>query len=55
MAIFEGRPKVARWWRALAARASVRGSAVSDLRERFDKMIGRDRGGYRSVVGARVA
>ncbi len=55
MGIFEGRPKVARWWRALAARDSVRGSAVPDLRERFDKMIGRDRGGYRSVVGARIA
>ncbi len=55
MAIFEGRPKVARWWSALAARESVRGSAVHDLRERFDKMIGRDRGGYRSVVGARIA
>ena len=55
MAIFEGRPKVARWWIALAARDSVRGSAVPDLRERFDKMIGRDRGGYRSVVGARIA
>ena len=55
MAIFEARPKVARWWNALAARDSVRGSAVPDLRERFDKMIGRDRGGYRSVVGARIA
>ncbi len=55
MAIFEGRPKVARWWSALAARESVRGSAVHDLRERFHKMIGRDRGGYRSVVGARIA
>jgi len=53
MAIFEGRPKVARWWSALAERESVRGSAVHDLRERFYKMIGRDRGGYRSVVGAR--
>ena len=55
MAIFEGRPKVARWWSALAERESVRGSAVHDLRERFDKSIGRDRGGYRSVVGARIA
>ena len=55
MAIFEGRPKVARWWSALAARESVRGSAVHDLRERFHNMIGRDRGGYRSVVGARIA
>jgi glutathione S-transferase len=55
MAIFEGRPKIARWWNALAERESVRGSAVHDLRELFHKMIGRDRGGYRSVVGARVA
>ncbi len=55
MEIFEGRPKVARWWSALAERESVRGSAVHDLRERFYKMIGRDRGGYRSVVGARIA
>jgi glutathione S-transferase len=55
MAIFEGRPKVARWWSALSDRKSVRGSAVHDLRERFHKMIGRDRGGYRSVVGAQIA
>ncbi len=55
MAIFEGRSKVARWWSALAERESVRGSAVHDLRERFHKMIGRDRDGYRSVVGARIA
>lgn len=55
MEIFTGRPKVARWWSALAGRESVRDSAVSDLRQRFDKMIGRDRGGYKSVVGARVA
>ena len=55
MAIFEERPKVARWWSALAARESVRGSVVHDLRERFDNFIGRDRGGYRSVVGARIA
>ncbi len=55
MAIFEGRPKVARWWSALAERGSVRGSAVHDLRERIHKMIGRDRGGYRSVVDARIA
>ena len=54
MAIFEGRPKIARWWNALAERESVRGSAVHDLREQFHKMIGRDRGGYRSVVGARI-
>jgi glutathione S-transferase len=55
MAIFKGRPKITRWWSALADRDSVRGSTVHDLRERFHKMIGRDRGGYRSVVGARVA
>ncbi len=50
-----GTHKVARWWSALAERESVRGSAVHDLRERFNKMVGRDRGGYRSVVGARIA
>ena len=55
MAIFEGRPKVASWWNALAARDSVQGSAVADLREQFDKMVGRDRGGYKSVVGAQLA
>ena len=52
---FASRPKVALWWKSLAERRSVRESAVSDLRQRFDKMIGRDRGGYRSVVGARVS
>lgn len=55
MAIFAGRPKVERWWRTLGARESVRGSAVHDLREQFHKIVGRDRGGYRSVVGARIA
>ena len=55
MAIFEGRPKVASWWNALAARDSVQGSAVADLREQFDKMVGRDRGGYKSVVGPQLA
>ena len=55
MAIFEGRPKVDRWWRALVERDSVRGSAPHDLREQFHKIVGRDRGGYRSVVGARIA
>jgi hypothetical protein len=54
MAIFEGRPKVARWSNTLAERESVRGSAVHDLRQQFHKMVGRDRGGYRSVVGARM-
>ena len=55
IAIFEGRPKVASWWHALAARDSVQGSAVADLREQFDKMVGRARGGYKSVVGAQLA
>ena len=55
MAIFEGRHKVARWWSTLAERESVRGSAVHDLREQFHKMVGRDRGGYQSVVGSRIA
>lgn len=55
IASFASRPKVERWWKSLAERPSVQQSAVSDLRERFDKMIGRDRGGYRSVVGARVS
>jgi glutathione S-transferase len=55
MAIFEGRPKIALWWAALAERESVRGSAVVDLREHFHKMVARDRGGYRSVIGARLA
>jgi glutathione S-transferase len=55
MAIFEGRPKVARWWDALAGRDSVRNSAVADLRQRFDKTTARDRDGAQSVVGARIA
>ena len=55
MAIFDGRPKVANWWNALAERDSVQGSAVADLRQQFDRMVGRDRGGYQSVVGARCA
>ncbi len=54
MAIFEGRPKIARWWDAMAELESVRGSAPHDLREQFYSMVGRDRGGYRSVVGARI-
>jgi len=54
MAIFEGRHKVARWWSTLAERESVRGSAVHDLREQFHKMVGRDRGGYQSVVASSV-
>lgn len=55
MAIFNGRPKVANWWNALAGRDSVQGSAVADLRQQFDRMVGRDRGGYKSIVGARLA
>jgi hypothetical protein len=55
MGIFEGRPKIASWWAALAERDSVRGSAVVDLREHFHKMVARDRGGYQSVIGARLA
>ncbi|MFV2091959.1 MAG: glutathione S-transferase family protein [Hyphomicrobiales bacterium] len=54
MEIFAAAPKVARWWAALAERDSVRDSAVPDLHERFNAMIGRDRGGHKSVVGARV-
>jgi len=55
MAIFEGRPKVARWWDTLAEKESVRSSAVPELRQLYDAYVGRDRGGYRSLVGARVA
>ncbi len=55
MAIFDARPKVAGLWRALAERESVRSSAPSDLRQQFNRMVGRDRGGYKSIVGARVA
>jgi len=55
MAIFEGHPKVARWWAALADRESVVNSAVPDLRQRYKAYVGRDRGGYRSLVGTRIA
>ena len=55
LASFEARPKLKRWCSALADSASVKKSAVSDLRARFERMIARDRGGYQSVVGARVA
>lgn len=48
------RPNVSRWWQAIEARPSVPPSAPADIRERFHTMIGRDRGGYRSVIGARV-
>ena len=50
----EDRPKVTGWWSAIGARESVQGSAPADVRERFHAMIGRDRGGYRSVIGAMV-
>lgn len=50
----EHRPRVSGWWQALASRPSVPASAPDDVRERFYRMIGRDRGGYRSVIGARV-
>lgn len=49
------RPRVTRWWQAIEARPSVPASAPSDLRERFHAMIARDRGGYRSVIGALAA
>jgi len=53
MALFgEHRPRVSAWWRAVAARPSVPASAPADLRARFHAMIGRDRGGYRSIIGA---
>ena len=55
LASFASRPKLHRWWTSLAERPSVQQSAVSDLRQRFDKMIGRDRGGYQSVIGAKVS
>ncbi len=55
LAIFEGYPKVARWWQALSALDSVRNSAVPDLRQRYDKFVGRDRGGYKSLIGARIS
>ncbi len=54
LALFENHAKIAHWWAALAERESVQGSAVPDLRERFERSIGRDRGGYRSIVGAQV-
>ena len=50
----DGRPKVTRWWNATEARPSVRASAPGNIRERFHAMIGRDRGGYRSLIGALV-
>ena len=53
--IFTGRPKLARWWAALDKRESVRGATPDDLRARWEKMVARDRGGYQSVVGARLS
>jgi len=50
----EHRPKVTAWWEALEARPAVGASAPADLRERLLAMIGRDRGGWRSVVGERA-
>lgn len=53
MALFgDSRPKVTRWWKSIEARPSIAASAPPDLRRRFHAMIGRDRGGYRSVIGA---
>lgn len=46
------RPKVTRWWKSIEARPSIPASAPADVRRRFHAMIGRDRGGYRSVIGA---
>jgi glutathione S-transferase len=54
LGIFANRPKMKRWWEALAARDSVKDSAVSDLRTQFEQMVGRDRGGYRSAIGRHV-
>lgn len=48
----ESRPKVTRWWKSIEARPSIAASAPADVRQRFYTMIGRDRGGYRSVIGA---
>lgn len=50
----DARPRVTRWWQSLEARPSVPASAPADLRARFEQMIARDRGGYRSLIGARV-
>ncbi|MGA8259572.1 MAG: glutathione S-transferase family protein [Arenicellales bacterium] len=50
----DAHPRVTRWWKAIEARPSVRGSAPEDVRDRFHAMIGRDRGGYRSLIGALV-
>ena len=55
MEVFAGRPKVERLWLALSGRPSVQGSGPADLKQQFHRMVGRDRGGWHSVVGARVA
>lgn len=51
----DSRPRVTRWWRAIESRPSVPASAPEDIRERFHAMIGRDRGGYCSLIGERTA
>lgn len=52
MALFgDHRPRLTRWWRSIEARPSLPASAPADLRDRFHAMIGRDRGGYRSLIG----
>jgi len=56
MALFgAGRPRLQRWWQAVEARPSVPASAPADIRARFHAMIGRDRGGYRSLLGEQAA
>jgi glutathione S-transferase len=55
LASFEARPKLKRWWLAMADKPSVQASAVPNLRPLFDGMISRDRGGNQSLIGARVA
>lgn len=49
------RPMVTRWWQSIRNRPSVAASMPDDIRERFHTMIGRDRGGYRSVIGELAA
>lgn len=52
MALFgESRRKVTRWWKAIEVRPSIAASAPADVKERFYETIGRDRGGYFSVIG----
>ena len=53
MGLFDDRrPRVTRWWKSIEARPSVPVSAPADVRERFHQMIGRDRGGHQSLIGA---